>query len=87
MHKVEVILNNETGLHARPASLFVKEAGKFLSNIFIEKDEKEYNAKSIIAILSMAAEKGDKLIIKANGEDAKESVEVLKGLIDNNFGE
>ncbi len=87
MYKTEVRLKNQMGLHARPASIFVKEAGRFLSDIFIEKDKKEYNVKSIIAVLSMGAEKGDKLIIKAKGEDEKESVETLKALIDNNFGE
>lgn len=85
MYKAKVILKNEMGLHARPASLFVKEAGRFSSNIYIEKDNNEYNAKSIISILCMAAEKGEQLIIKAEGDDEKESVEALKALIDNNF--
>lgn len=87
MYKVEVELKNKTGLHARPASLFVKEASKFSSDVKIIKDEKKYNPKSIIAILSMGAVKGSKLTIVAEGEDEKEAVEALKALVDTNFGE
>lgn len=87
MYKTEVTLKNEAGLHARPANLFVKKAAKFSSNVFVEKDNKEYNAKSIIGILSMGAGKGDKIIVKADGEDEKEAVKALKELIDNNFDE
>ncbi len=87
MYKVEVELKNETGLHARPASLFVKEASKFLSDVKIIKDEKKYIAKSIVGILSMGAVKGTKLTIVAEGEDEKEAVEALKALVDTNFGE
>ncbi|MTI47549.1 HPr family phosphocarrier protein [Sporosalibacterium faouarense] len=87
MYKVEVELKNETGLHARPASVFVKEASGYSSEIFVIKDEKTYNGKSIMGILSMGAGKGDKIILQADGEDEKEAVEALKSLIENNFGE
>lgn len=87
MYKVNVILSNKTGLHARPASMLVKEASKYSSQIKLIKDDKECNAKSIMGILSMGAGKGTKLTIIADGEDEKEAVESLKGLIDSNFGE
>ena len=87
MYKLEVELKNETGLHARPASLFVKESSKFTSDVKIEKGGKEYNAKSIMGILSMGAGKGDKLTIIAEGSDEKETVEALVALVNNNFGE
>ena len=87
MQKIEIVLKNETGLHARPASLFVKEATKYTAEIKVIKDEKEYNAKSIIDILSMGAAKGDSLAIKADGEDEKEAVIALKELIERNFDE
>lgn len=87
MKKIEVILNNEAGLHARPASLLISESSKFESNIIVEKNNKQYNAKSILSILSMAAGKGDKLSITAEGEDEAEAIESLKILADNNFGE
>lgn len=83
----DVILNNETGLHARPASVFVKEASKFKAAITIEKDGKEFNAKSIMGILSMGAGKGDKITIKAEGDGAEQAVENLVALVENNFNE
>lgn len=81
MYKEEIKLENKTGLHARPASIFVKEAGKFKSEITLIKEEQRYNAKSIMGILSMGASKGDVLIIEAEGEDEKEAVDSLVGLI------
>jgi len=87
MIKENVTLQNETGLHARPASLFVKEASKFSSDITIVKDHKEYNAKSIMGILSMGAGKGTTITIQAEGNDAKEAVETLVSLVKSNFNE
>ncbi|WIV11490.1 HPr family phosphocarrier protein [Proteiniborus sp. MB09-C3] len=87
MYSADVILKNETGLHARPASQFVLISSKFKSHVVVIKDEKEYNAKSIMGILSMGAVKGTKLTIKAEGEDEKEAVEALKALVESNFGE
>ncbi|MGF7060468.1 HPr family phosphocarrier protein [Brassicibacter mesophilus] len=87
MYKTDVILKNETGLHARPASQFVSISSKYSSNIVVFKDGKEYNAKSIMGILSMGAGKGSKLTIQAEGKDEKEAVEALKELVDSNFGE
>lgn len=87
MKKVKVILNNETGLHARPASMFIKEASKYSSEIKVIKDEREYNGKSIMGVLSMGAGKGSKLTIAAEGVDENEAVKGLEKLIDSNFGE
>ncbi len=85
MKSVEAVLTNETGLHARPASKFVKEASKYSSNIIVIKDGREYNAKSIMGILSMGAVKGTKLTIKAEGEDESQAAVALKNLIENNL--
>ncbi len=63
------------------ASMIVNEAGKYKSEIVFIKDEKEYNGKSIIGVLSMGAAKGDTLIIQAKGEDQEEAVLGLKDLI------
>ncbi|SDY96712.1 phosphocarrier protein [Proteiniborus ethanoligenes] len=87
MYSVEVMLQNESGLHARPASQFVFISSKYKSTITVVKDGKEYNGKSILGILSMGAIKGVKLIIKAEGEDEKEAVEALVSIINSNFGE
>ena len=87
MFKQNVTLQNETGLHARPASLFVKEASRFSSNVTVIKDGKEYNAKSIMGVLSMGAGKGTTITIQAQGDDAKEAVEALVKLVKDNFNE
>ena len=85
MYKVDVILTNETGLHARPASMFIKEALKYKSEIKVIKNSKEYNGKSIISILSMNAIKGSLLTITADGVDEMDALGELKNLIDSDF--
>lgn len=87
MYKVDVILKNETGLHARPASLFINEVLKHASKITVVKDGKEYNGKSIMSIVTMGACKGDGLTIMGEGEDEVQAVETLKKLIESGFGE
>lgn len=87
MYKVDVILKNETGLHARPASLFITEASKHTSKITVIKDGKEYNGKSIMGILTMGAYKDDKITLMGEGEDEVEAVEALKKLVESGFGE
>lgn len=87
MYRTQVQLLNETGLHARPASLFVAAAKRYQSNIAVLKDGEEYDAKSILSVLSMGASKGDMLTISAAGDDEEEAVSELKGLIVENFGE
>lgn len=87
MFQQEVTITNESGLHARPASIFVKEASKFKSNIKVVKNDKEYNAKSIIGVLSMGAVKGDNILIIAEGEDEEEAIDALINLISENFNE
>ncbi|MTI46283.1 HPr family phosphocarrier protein [Sporosalibacterium faouarense] len=80
MHKIDVVVKNETGLHARPATIFITEASKYKSDITVEKDGKEYSGKSIISILSMGAVKGDKLTLSISGEDEKKAATELEGL-------
>lgn len=87
MFKEKVVLGNEAGLHARPASLFVKEASKFTSNVKIIKDSKECNAKSIMGVLSIGALKGDTILIQAEGEDSEKAVKALVKLVNDNFNE
>lgn len=85
--QIEVIIKNKLGLHLRAAADFVKLAGKYKSDIFVEKDSEQVSGKSIMGIMALAAVEGTKLIIKAEGEDAKEALNKLKGLINNKFGE
>ena len=87
MFKEEITLQNETGLHARPASLFVKEAAKFESDIKLIKENKEYNGKSIMGILSMGVAKGDKITIQAEGEDEETAVKELVDLLVNKLND
>lgn len=85
--ETEVILTNPTGLHARPASLLVQTAAKFKSSITLEKDGRSVNAKSIMGVLSLGADKGSKVKISVEGEDAEEALKALLDLVHNNFGE
>lgn len=87
MRTKKVILMNESGLHARPASVFVNEANKFKSDISIIKEDKECNGKSIINLLSLGAAKGDCITIKTVGEDEEQALEGLVKLIENGSGE
>jgi len=77
----KLIIKNEQGLHARPAAVFVQIANKYESDIIVKKGGQEVNGKSIMGLLTLAAEKGAKLSIKANGNDAKEAIEDLEKII------
>lgn len=82
-----VTLNHNTGLHARPASLFVKEAGKFQSDVTVEVNGKQANGKSILNLLSLAITAGQSIRIITDGPDAVEMLEHLVQLVEGNFGE
>ncbi|MFC1548789.1 HPr family phosphocarrier protein [Candidatus Omnitrophota bacterium] len=81
----ELIVKNKTGLHARPAAMFVQIANKYESEIVIIKDDQEVNGKSIMGILMLAAEKGSKVTIVANGDDAESAVEELSKILLNDI--
>ncbi len=83
----EATLLNKTGLHARPAALFVQEASKYKSDIKVEKDGKQVNAKSIMGILSLGVAQGTKIKITANGVDEKDALDALVKLVASKFGE
>ncbi len=75
------------GLHARPAAQFVKIASKFKSDIYISKNEREVNGKSIMGVMMLAAEMGSELTIKIDGRDQERAMESLINLINNKFDE
>lgn len=81
MTRRPVIVNLKTGLHARPAALFVQEANKFSSEIFVEKNEKKVNAKSIMGIMSLAISTGTEVYISAEGSDSEQAVNALVSLV------
>lgn len=84
MYKREIEVKNETGLHARPASMFVNLAGTFKSKIELQRlgGEDLYNANSIIMLLSLGLEQGEKAILSAEGEDEKQAVDALAELVE-----
>jgi phosphocarrier protein len=82
-----VIVQNEVGLHARPAKNLVTELNKFCSDVFLEKDGYKINAKSIIGVLTLAAVKGTELTVIADGEDAEEALDVVERMFHEGLGE
>jgi phosphocarrier protein len=83
----EVEIKNRTGLHTRPAAMLVKLASKFKSDFFIEKNGMEINGKSIIGVMSLAAEQGSRLVLKFIGEDEEEAAKAIVELFESGFGE
>lgn len=82
-----VTITNASGLHARPAGMFVKKAAEFKSTVEVNAKGKTVNAKSIMGIMSLGLAQGDELTIVANGEDQEAAVNALAELIENGFGE
>ena len=82
MIRKNVILNNEIGLHARPAAVFVQTANKFSSNVYIELEGRKVNGKSIIGVMSLGAFHGEEITLIVHGEDEKEAMEELSILIE-----
>lgn len=89
MYSKETVIVNKTGLHARPASDFTKKASTFQSAINIKNldDDKEGNAKSIIAVMAMCLSKDTRVLVSAEGDDEQQAVDTLIELIDSGFGE
>jgi phosphotransferase system HPr (HPr) family protein len=84
MAEAKTTVGPEEGLHARPAAEFVKKARQFTAEIMVIKGDKEANAKSAMKIMTLGAKKGDEIVIRAEGDDAKEAVEALAELISKN---
>lgn len=82
MIKKNFTMKNETGFHARPASIFVKTATTFKSDVTLIKDEQEYNAKSIMGLLSMGAGMGTELVLQVSGVDEEAAVEALMQVLE-----
>ncbi|RKX32486.1 MAG: HPr family phosphocarrier protein [Candidatus Zixiibacteriota bacterium] len=78
---------NRLGMHARPSAMFVNHASRYKSEIFIEKAGLKVNGKSIIGVMTLAAEMGAELILHADGIDEKEALRDLTNLVTSGFGE
>ena len=83
----DVTIQNNVGLHARPATFFIQRANEFKSSIWVEKDERRVNAKSLLGVLSLGIVKGTKINIVVDGSDQEEAVNTLVALIESNFSE
>lgn len=87
MFSKEVEVLNQVGLHARPATFFIQKANEFKSSVWVEKDERKVNAKSLLGVLSLGIVKGTKINLIADGQDEEEAVVTLVNLIASNFTE
>ena len=83
----EVQVRNRAGLHTRPASMIVRLAAKFESEFFIRKDGYEINGKSIIGVMTLAAEQGSTVLLVLDGPDEAEAAAALAELFETGFGE
>ena len=83
----DVTVKNQVGLHARPATFFIQKANEYKSSIWIEKEERKVNAKSLLGVLSLGITKGTEITIIADGADEEEAVSGLVELISSEFAE
>ena len=87
MYVKDVMVQNQVGLHARPATFFIQKANEFKSSIWIEKEERRVNAKSLLGILSLGIVGGTAIRIIADGADEQEAIDTLTALINSDFSE
>ena len=87
MVKREVTITNNIGLHARPATFFIQKANTFKSSVWIEKDERKVNAKSLLGVLSLGIAQGMSIAIVADGADENSAVDSLVDLIESGLAE
>ena len=85
--KKDVLVQNQVGLHARPATFFIQKANEFKSSIWVEKDERRINAKSLLGVLSLGVVGGTSIDIIADGSDEQEAVDSLVALVESGFAE
>ena len=83
----EVMVQNQVGLHARPATFFIQKANEYKSSIWVEKEERRVNAKSLLGVLSLGIVGGTSIRIIADGPDEEEAVENLVDLVKSGFAE
>ena len=83
----EIVVQNQVGLHARPATFFIQKANEFKSSIWVEKEERRVNAKSLLGVLSLGIVGGTAIKIIADGPDEEQAVEALLSLVKSGFTE
>ena len=87
MYVKDVVVQNQVGLHARPATFFIQKANEFKSSRWVEKEERRANAKSLLGVLSLGIMGGTKIRIIAGGNDEQEAVEALAKLVESGFAD
>ena len=87
MYVNEVMVQNQVGLHARPATFFIQKANEFKSTIWVEKEERRVNAKSLLGVLSLGIVGGTTIRIIADGQDENTAVESLVKLVQSGFAD
>ena len=87
MFMKETVVNNQVGLHARPATFFIQKANEFKSSVWVEKEERRVNAKSLLGVLSLGIVKGTAISLIADGPDEEAAVSALVELINSDFCE
>ncbi len=87
MYSKDVMVQNQVGLHARPATFFIQKANEFRSSIWIEKEDRRVNAKSLLGILSLGIIGGTQIKIIADGADEQAAVNALVELVESGFSE
>ncbi len=83
----DITIQNSVGLHARPATFFIQKANSYKSSVWVEKDDRKVNAKSLLGVLSLGIVKGMTVTISADGPDENEALDGLSALIDSDFSD
>lgn len=87
MPQMDIVVSNKLGLHARAAAKLTRLAGQYSSEIFIARESRRVNAKSIMGVMMLAAGKGTTVQLHAEGGDAQQALDAIKELFDDKFGE
>ena len=87
MYVKDVMVQNQVGLHARPATFFIQKANEYKSSIWVEKEDRRVNAKSLLGVLSLGIVGGTQIRVIADGSDENEAVESLIKLVESGFTE
>ncbi len=87
MISCDITIKNTVGLHARPATFFIQKANSYKSSIWVEREDRRVNAKSLLGVLSLGVAQGMTVTLIADGADESEALAGLSDLIDNGFGD
>lgn len=87
MYVKDVLVQNQVGLHARPATFFIQKANEFKASIWVEKEDRRVNAKSLLGVLSLGIIGGTTIRILADGADETAAVDALVALVESGFAE